>query len=119
MDNEFNITIGERIKAQRQFLKLSREAVNDEGVDISAAFLSEVERGYKGVSAEKLEILCKGLKITPSELLWGRKDIEGIPDYMEDIVNTLKALEPEHIPLVMDILIATVKLIVYIENNRK
>ena len=72
MKTEFNQQIGARIREQREFLGLTREALCG-AIGMSSQFLSEVERGVKGLSAETLCNLCNGLGVSADTILKGKE----------------------------------------------
>ena len=104
MNSEFNKQIGARIRAQREFLGITRENLCDY-VSISPQFLSEIERGVKGASAETLYKLCEGLKISADAVLMGREK----PSDVSRITATLAALDEKYIPFAEDMLKTFVK----------
>jgi len=106
MNIDFNKQIGARIRAQREFLKITREELCNY-VSISPQFLSEIERGVKGASAETLYKLCEGLKISADFVLMGKEK----PADVSDIAATLATLDEKYIPLAEDMLRTFVKTI--------
>ena len=106
MSKEFNQKIGMRIRTQREFLGITRENVCN-FVNISPQFLSEIERGVKGASAETLFKLCEGLKISADEVLMGREK----PTDVSRIVATCAMLDEKYLPLAEDLLKTFVKTI--------
>ncbi|MCL2828007.1 MAG: helix-turn-helix domain-containing protein [Oscillospiraceae bacterium] len=99
MNKALNKQIGKRVRTQREYLGITREGLCDY-VNISPQFLSEVERGVKGVSAETLYKLCEGLGISADFVLMGK---EHLPD-VSAIVKTLSTLDEKYIPLAEDLL---------------
>lgn len=106
MSKELNKEIGARLRAQREYLGLSREEVSGY-IDISPQFLSEVERGVKGASAKMLYRLCEGLKISADYVLMGK---ENYPDTSK-ITNTLAMLDKKYIPLAEEMLKTFIKVV--------
>ena len=104
MNNEFNKRIGARIRAQREFLGITREEICNY-VSISPQFLSEIERGVKGASAETLHKLCEGLKISADIVLMGREK----PADVSNITATLSMLDDKQAPLAEELLKTFVK----------
>jgi len=98
MDN-LNSKIGTRIRAQREYLGITREGLCNY-VSISPQFLSEIERGVKGVSAETLYKLCKGLGVSADYVLMGKLSISDV----SMITRTLSTLDEKYIPLAEDLL---------------
>jgi len=87
--------IGKRIRKKRELRGLTREKLSG-FVDISPHFLSEVERGLKGTSAETLFKLCEGLKVSADYFLFGREDTNDISELLE----TLRYIDPKYLPLI-------------------
>lgn len=104
MGKKFHKEIGARIRAQREFLGLSREGVSD-FVEISPQFLSEIERGVKGASADMLYKLCEGLKISADYVLMGK---EGASD-VSQITASLANLDKKYLPLAEEMLKTFIK----------
>ena len=99
MSKELNKKIGARIRRQREFLGLTREELCN-FVAISPQFLSEIERGVKGVSAEMLYNLCKGLGASADYVLMGREQASDV----SGIMSLLATLDEKYMPLAEDIL---------------
>lgn len=106
MSKELNQKIGARIRRQRELLGLTREELCN-FVAISPQFLSEIERGVKGVSAEMLYNLCKGLGASADYVLMGK---EKEPDVSE-ITALLMTVDERYLPLVEDVLKGLFKII--------
>ena len=104
MNTEFNKKIGARVRAQREFLGISRECLCNY-VSISPQFLSEIERGIKGASAETLYKLCNGLKLSADYVLMGRERDEDV----SEIVSTLAMLDQKFLPFAEELLKTFVK----------
>jgi transcriptional regulator with XRE-family HTH domain len=94
-----NKQIGARIRAQREYLGITREGLCNY-VNISPQFLSEIERGVKGVSAETLYKLCDGLGVSADFVLMGKQSISDV----SMISRTLSTLDEKYIPLAEDLL---------------
>ena len=92
MNTDFNKRIGARIRAQREFLGMTREKLC-EYVSISPQFLSEIERGVKGASAETLYKLCDGLKISADHVLMGKEK----PANVSEISAMLAMLDEKYL----------------------
>lgn len=106
MTKKLNKEIGARLRAQREFLGLTREGVSDY-VKISPQFLSEIERGVKGVSVEMLFNLCDGLKVSADYILMGQEEKSDI----SHIVKTLSMIDEKYIPLAEEMLKVFIKMI--------
>jgi len=94
-----NKQIGARVRAQREYLGITREGLCDY-VNISPQFLSEIERGVKGVSAETLHKLCEGLGVSADFVLMGKKSVADV----SMISRTLATLDEKYIPLAEELL---------------
>lgn len=63
-----NIKIGARIREARESARMTREAFA-ERVDISAQFLTDIERGRMGASVETIVRICDVLGVTTDTIL--------------------------------------------------
>lgn len=99
MANDLNEKIGKRIRKQREFLNLSREDLCNY-VSISPQFLSEIERGKKGASAETLYKLCEGLGISADYVLMGKERSADV----SEITALLATLDEKYLPLAEDLI---------------
>ncbi len=71
----FDKALGERVREARQARKFTGEDTA-EMAGITTQFLSNVERGKKGISAYKLADLARALGVTADYLIWGREDVD-------------------------------------------
>jgi len=94
-----NKQIGARVRAQRDYLGITREGLCNY-VNISPQFLSEIERGVKGVSAETLYKLCEGLGVSADFVLMGKQSVADV----SMISRTLATLDEKYIPLAEEML---------------
>ena len=79
MDKEkedFCIAMGKRVKEARRAAGLKGEEAAEQA-GITAQFLSEVERGRKGITSYYLAPLARTLRVTSDFLLFGRRDMDG------------------------------------------
>lgn len=104
--NKLNKQVGARIRAQREYLGITQERACD-FVDISTPFLSEIERGVKGASAETLYKLCEGLGLSADYVLMGKEK----PADVSAITATLSTIDEKYIPLAEDLLKTFIKTI--------
>ena len=65
-----NVEIGSRIRVARESARMTREAFA-ERVDISAQFLTDIERGRMGASLETIIKICDVLGVTTDTILRG------------------------------------------------
>lgn len=94
-----NIKIGARIRMARESARLTREEFSEQ-VDISAQFLSDIERGRMGASVETIVRICDVLGVTTDTILRG-------PDIDEEVtarqLSVLLGSVPRTLlPLVID-----------------
>jgi len=99
MSDTLNKQIGARVRVQRESLGITREGLCNH-VSISPQFLSEIERGIKGVSAETMYKLCEGLGVSADYLLLGRETLTDI----SPVVARFAMLDEAYIPLAEDLL---------------
>lgn len=67
---------GERVRARRQELGLSQEALADRS-GVHWTFLGQVERGRRNISLHNILKLAAGLDIDPGELVAGLRPPAG------------------------------------------
>ena len=70
--NEFEITIGKKIRELRELNRYSREHLS-ELAGIGSKFLYEIETGKKGMSAYTLYNISKALNVSCDYILTGNK----------------------------------------------
>jgi transcriptional regulator with XRE-family HTH domain len=104
MEHNLNIEIGRRVRARREYLGITREGLCNH-VCISPQFLSEIERGVKGVSAETLRKLCEGLALSADYVLLGREPEGDVPQ----ITRALASLNEKYHPLAEEMLKTFIK----------
>jgi transcriptional regulator with XRE-family HTH domain len=71
--------LGERVRARRESLGLSQEAMADE-IGIHWTFLGQVERGQRNLNLHNLLKLAAGLGLDASELVQGLGPPDGEAD---------------------------------------
>ena len=111
MSDSLNKQIGIRVRAKREQIGVTREELC-KYVSISPQFLSEIERGVKGASAETLYKLCKGLGVSADYLLMGRESFTDV----SEIAKMLSTLDEKYIILAEDLLKTYFKTIALKEN---
>jgi len=99
MNQTLNIEIGKRLRERREHLHITREKLC-EMVDVSPQFLSEVERGVKGLSVDKLLVVCDGLGLSTDFVLRGKES----PTDVSPVIEMLSTLDEAYIPLAEDLL---------------
>ena len=99
MNQALNVDIGKRLRKQRENLQMTREQLC-ELIDVSPQYLSQVERGAKGLSIEKLLVVCDGLGLSTEYVLRG---VDTLTD-ISPVAAVLATLDAAHIPLAESIL---------------
>ena len=111
MKHALNKQIGARIRAKREYLGMTRESLCDY-IDISPQFLSEIERGIKGMSAETLCKLCEGLGVSADFVLMGKETLTDV----SEISKTFSTLDEKYISVAEELLKTLFKAIVLKHN---
>jgi len=109
-----SVEIGMRIRRKREELHLTREQLCS-AIDISPHFLSEIERGKKGASAETVIKLCKGLFVSADYLLLGKEQLADV----SDLITSIKKIDTKYIPLAEDHLKTFLKTVSLLEESNK
>ena len=91
---------------RREYLGITREGLCN-FVNISPQFLSEIERGIKGVSAETLSKLCEGLSSSADYILLGEETELKVPE----IIKMLATLDEKYQELAEELLKTFIKTI--------
>lgn len=99
MNQALNKDVGRRLREQRERLHITREKLC-EVIDVSPQFLSEVERGVKGLSVDKLLVLCDGLGLSADYVLRGKETLADV----SPVAAMLATLDEAYIPLAEDML---------------
>ena len=94
-----NIQIGLRVKQAREAAGLTQERLS-ELLDVTAQYLSSVERGAVGLSVPVLIRLCSVLLVSSDYILTGETEYSDVTS----ISARLSRLPPEHVNNVEDIL---------------
>ena len=103
-----NIKIGARIRETRESARMTREAFA-ERVDISAQFLTDIERGRMGASLETIIKICDVLGVTTDTIL---RDLDVDEEVTARQLSVLLNRVPRTLlPLVIDSIRDQVKLI--------
>lgn len=88
-----NKAIGQRIREEREKLKLSREEFA-EIVGLSDYYVGQLERGERQMSLPVLVKVCKCLHISSDYLLWGKTSMN--PPHVHEGRTTYAPLMPHH-----------------------
>lgn len=67
---EINIQIGEQVKYAREQFRMTQEQLA-EHIEVSPQFVSDMERGVVGISLATLKRVCKVLRVTSDQILFG------------------------------------------------
>ncbi len=105
MKKDINIILGERIKARRKDVRLTREQLAEK-INVSVRFLADVESGKVGVSLSTLKTLCDVLNVSADYLLGvaesiniGDSLIKKIEKLPLDCLNSIEIVVDEFIKL--------------------
>lgn len=89
---DVNIILGERIRARRNMLNMTRESLAEQ-INVSPRFLADVESGKVGVSIETLKNLSVALGASCDYLL----GVENKSESVSELVKTeLAKLPPKY-----------------------
>ena len=113
MNQALNMEVGKRLRSQRENLQMTREQLC-ELIDVSPQYLSQVERGVKGLSLEKLLVMCDGLGLSTEYVLRG---VDALTD-ISPVVAVLATLDEAHIPLAESILTSFFQAVI-IERDKR
>lgn len=115
MEKDLQLEIGERVRQTRTSRGITRETLS-EFLGISPLFLGYIECGQRGMSLTTLKNLCNTLNVSADYILLG-KDKSATDD--ETIINAVKDLEPQYIPLAIEQINNLKKTIAIIRHNEK
>lgn len=93
--NDFDISVGKRIRGLREKLGYSREKLS-ELADISPKFLYEIECGRKGMSAFTLYNISKALGTGCDYILLGKNESKN-SSYIEESLSSMTPEQAEHV----------------------
>lgn len=109
-----NIQIGLRVKQAREAAGLTQERLA-ELVDVTAQFLSSVERGAVGLSVPVLSRLCSVLLVSSDFILVGNTETADVTS----LTARLSRLPPEHIENVEEILNRYIEGIALVQHSKE
>lgn len=89
MDNDFNLTVGLRIREVREAMHMTREKFS-ELCGISDSFLAAVEGGKKSITSKTIYKICSNAHISADFIIFGKDS--GFES--DTILNLLKNMEP-------------------------
>lgn len=105
---DFEITVGKRVRALREKLGYSREKLS-ELADVSTKFLYEIESGKKGMSAYTLFNLSNALGVSCDYILSGNKEAE-ISGYILNALSTMDEEQLKHVEQIIKHIYAIIHL---------
>lgn len=99
IDKDYNLMVGLRIREARESMQLSREKFSEK-CDISASFLSAVERGQKSLTAKSIYKICCSCNITADYIIFGHEE-----GFEKDIIlETMHGFDDDKLIHVVNIL---------------
>jgi transcriptional regulator with XRE-family HTH domain len=103
-----NNEIGKRIRKVRLDLDMT---INDfaERIDISSSFLSDVELGKRGISAENIVKICSKCNISCDYLLMGVQSFGKVDESIAERLSNLPAKYNDHIIEMIDNLMSVIE----------
>lgn len=108
------ISIGGRIRKQREFLGLTREQFAEK-LDITPKFCSDIELGIKGMSVPTLCRIADTLSLSTDYILFGKRTKKDQPNSLETIAPMLESLTSAQLPYVE----AVLKTVIQAMNHRE
>lgn len=87
-----NKAIGDRVRAEREGLDLSRESFAEKA-GVSQSFINEIERGRSGMSSESLAAISRALGVSTDFLIFGES---GKYDKIISLLRDLDMSKLEH-----------------------
>ena len=107
------VSIGGRIRKQREFLGLTREQFAEK-LDITPKFCSDIELGIKGMSVPTLCRIADTLSLSTDYILFGKDMKKDQSCGSEAIAPMLGSLTPSQLPYVE----AVLKTVIQAMNHR-
>ena len=86
--NSENAVFGSRIRAFREYQKLSREKLAEKA-DISTQFLADIESGKKGMTVVTLKKICRALCVTADSIVFAAENNAGDNGEIMAMINTV------------------------------
>lgn len=102
---EINILVGNQIRIARERAGLTQEQFGAL-VSLGPKHVSDIERGYVGISISTLKRICEQLAVSSDWILFGDQGI----NKMEYITERLKRLSPEQFAIMERFLNQTIHL---------
>jgi transcriptional regulator with XRE-family HTH domain len=90
--------LGQRIKHYRQLNDMT-QAELAAAIGVQAVHITNIERGRRGISLEKLALLCTRLGVGMSDILpvEGRDDAAVIEECIAEIASALRSLDVDQV----------------------
>lgn len=111
------VSIGGRIRKQREFLGLTREQLAEK-LDITPKFCSDIELGVKGMSVPTLCRIADTLSLSTDYILFGKNTKKDQSNGLEAIAPMLENLTSAQLPYVEAVLKTVIQAINQREDNR-
>lgn len=108
-----NIEIGERVKAAREQAGVTQEQLA-ERIDVSAQYVSDLERGVVGISVPTLKNLCVALGISSDRILFGQSQDGNVPT----LTDKCRVLSPAQSVILADIIDSFIQAILSERQNK-
>ena len=97
------VSIGGRIRKQREFLGLTREQFAEK-LDITPKFCSDIELGLKGMSVPTLCRIADTLSLSTDYILFGKRTKKDQSKGLETIAPMLESLTSGQLPYIEAVL---------------
>ena len=97
------VSIGGRIRKQREFLGLTREQFAEK-LDITPKFCADIELGIKGMSVPTLCRIADTLSLSADYILFGKKVKKDERHTLEAIAPMLESLTSDQLPYIEAVL---------------
>ena len=112
---ELLIKIGKKVRHERLRLGWTQEELAEK-LDMSASFVSQIERGARSVSIETLECLGRVLGVNSADFLQKDHDTKQ-HSHAQDIAHRMQSLLKGYTPHEQEVVYKAVKLM--LQQNRK
>ena len=99
---------GERVKNNREKIGLSKERFS-EMINRSESYVKELDKGNKSCSVHTLHQVCKALRVSPNELLYGKAEEMDVKQEYSDkeiISNIIARCNECELETIKDVIIA-------------
>ena len=107
IDVILNIILGKRIRHYRNLYSMTQSELAEE-IGVEAMHIANIENGRKGISLEKLVLICRCFHVNLSDVLpiEVHDDIELRKQRKEDIINMLDCLDSDQLGIIRKIIIS-------------